>query len=256
MKLQKFYKLALPNGFDFFTGKTINYRDNIGKTVVCPKFNARGSLCSSAFIHASRKPNDCFVGARIPCSAYLVKGKPIIEDKDKGGFGELFIIEELKPAELFDWNYAEAVNPINPFKIDPPTEITEKHIALLKKWASMGDSVWASVGDSVWASVWASVRASVGDSVWDSVWASVRASVGDSVWASVGAYIGSLFPLKRKDWKYTENIKCKGYPFQPAVDLWKMGLVPSFDGKTWRLHGGEKGRVVWEGTLPDAKEEI
>ena len=65
--------------------------------------------------------------------------------------------------------------------------------SILKKRASVRDSVWASVrasvGDSVWdsvgASVWDSVRASVGDSVWASVGASVRASV----WASVGASV-------------------------------------------------------------------
>ena len=71
------------------------------------------------------------------------------------------------------------------------------------------------------------------------------ASVGDSV----GAYCGSFLTLPRTAWKCTEEIPGDGYPFQPAVDLWHMGLVPSFDGKTWRLHGGPKGEVVWAGTL-------
>jgi len=39
------------------------------------------------------------------------------------------------------------------------------------------------------------------------------------------------------------------YPFQPVVDLWGQGLVPSFDGKTWRLHGGKKAKVLWEGEI-------
>ncbi len=120
---------------------------------------------------------------------------------------------------------------IHPFKIDPPKEITEKHIALLKEWDS--------VRDSVWASVWASVRDSVRASVWASVWDSVR----HSLWA----HYGSFFILSRKDWKYTEKIKTDGYPFQSAVKLWEMGLVPSFDGKKWRLHGGKDARVLWEG---------
>ena len=119
---------------------------------------------------------------------------------------------------------------VNPFKIEAP-EITERHIALLKEWYSVGDSVRYSVS----ASVWASVRASVGDSVGDSV----SASVGASVWA----YVGSFFKLKRKEWKHTEKIKSKGYPFQSAVDLWNDGLVPSFDGKTWKLHGLKDGKV-------------
>jgi hypothetical protein len=150
---------------------------------------------------------------------------------------------------------------VHPFQITPPEKITDEHIQLVREWASVGASVVASV----WASVWASVRYSVGDSVWDSVgdsvgdsvWASVRASVvasvGDSVrysvGASVGAYIGTFFLLKRSAWKYTENIPGEGYPFQPAVTLWELGLVPSFDGRTWRLHGWPDGRVLWEGVI-------
>jgi hypothetical protein len=126
---------------------------------------------------------------------------------------------------------------INPFKIVPPTEITQNHLKLLKQWDSVRDSVWASVRASVRDSVWASVRASVRDSVW----ASVR--------ASVEGYMGSFFKLPRKNWEYTEKIKTKGYPFQPAIDLWEMGLVPSFDGKIWRLHGGEKAKILWEGQV-------
>jgi hypothetical protein len=62
----------------------------------------------------------------------------------------------------------------------------------------------------------------------------------------VRAYAGSLFSLPRSKWKYTSKIKTEGYPFQPAVTLWKMGLVPSFDGKVWKLHGGRKGKVLFE----------
>ena len=68
-------------------------------------------------------------------------------------------------------------------------------------------------------------------------------------WASVWAYSGTFFIIPRSDWKYTENIPGEGYPFQPAVTLWEMGLVPSFDGRTWRLHGGPDGRVLWEGVI-------
>jgi len=117
--------------------------------------------------------------------------------------------------------------------------------------ASVGDSVWDNVRASVGDSVWDNVRVSVGDSVLDNV----RASVGDSVWvsvwvsvrASVRAYVGSLLKLPRKEWKYTKKIKTDDYPFQSAVDLWKRGLVPSFDGKKWRLHQMcNNARVIWE----------
>ena len=71
-------------------------------------------------------------------------------------------------------------------------------------------------------------------------WASVRASVCDSVWA----YQGSLF-TKITDWKYIKH-ESGIYPYQPSVDLWKRGFVPSFDGKIWRLHQGKDMKVVYE----------
>ena len=138
---------------------------------------------------------------------------------------------------------------VHPFQITPPEKITDEHIQLVREWASVGDLVRGSVWDLVGDLVRASVRASVGVSVWASVRASVGVSVWDSVWDSVGAYAGTFFNIPRSDWKYTEKINCEGYPFQPAVTLWELGLVPSFDGKTWRLHGGPDGRVLWEGVI-------
>ena len=135
-------------------------------------------------------------------------------------------------------NLKECIKPIHPFKIKPPKKIEVKHLKILLHWASVRDSVRASVGDSVRASVWGSVWGSVGD------------SVGGSVWA----YTGSQFP-KIKKWKYV-NFKHKGYPFKDAVKLWKMGLVASFDGTKWRLHGGPKAKVLWEGTVEDMKEQV
>jgi len=263
----KYYKLAHPDGWDFYTGHTINYRDNIGRRIVCPEYDKSLGLCSSGVIHASKNINDCFQGnTKIPVSAYVVSGRPVITSDTKDGFKSLTVIEEIIDLDTaFGWKYSEAINPIHPFQQD--VEFNKSLVLeLLKRWASVGASVWASVGasvgDSVWASVWASVwdsvwasvwdsvgdsvGASVRDSVWDSVgasvWASVRDSVGDSVRDSVWAYFGSLFPNIQR-WKYIEH-EDGIYPFQPAVDLWKMGIVPSFDGNVWRLHSGEDAHII------------
>lgn len=61
-------------------------------------------------------------------------------------------------------------------------------------------------------------------------------------WGSVWAYTGSFFKIPV--WKYVKHPKGK-YPFQPLVTLWNQGLVPSFDGTTWRLHGGPKAAVLF-----------
>ena len=63
-------------------------------------------------------------------------------------------------------------------------------------------------------------------------WNSVRASVGDSVWA----YISTYFDIKYE------------YGFSSCTKLWDKGLVPSCDGKIWRLHGKD-GKIVWQGKI-------
>ena len=274
--MKTYYKLAQPVGFDFYSGKTINYRENIGKTVIVPNYNPKVKpiLCTATVLHASLNPNDAFIGAKIPCSVYRVQGKPVVKDSQKCGFRRLNIIEEVDDENLdalFGWKYHEVCNPINPLKIVAP-KIGDTQLLLLRNWASLrdsigasvrdsigasvrdsvGTSVWDSVGTSVWDlvgtslrdSVWASVRDSVGTSVWDSVWASLRDSIGASVWDSVWAYIGSLFP-NIKTWKCAP-VNIQGYPYQSCVDLWRQGIFPSFDGSTWRLHTNIDARIAYK----------
>jgi len=153
--------------------------------------------------------------------------------------------------EVYAFNVEGAKNPVHPFKIDPP-KITQYHVDLLDTWVSvwksMKELLWESVHDSVRVSVGESVRVSVGGAVWESVWDVVWASVGKSTRESVAAYFGSLFPIKKWAHVNYENplFKEGEYPFQSAVDLWKIGLVPSFDRGRWRLHGGKDAGVLWE----------
>ena len=142
-------------------------------------------------------------------------------------------------SKTMDWDYYHACYPVNPLKLNKPFD-NEKALKLLKEWDSVGFSVWDSVRDSVW------------DSVGFSVWGSVRDSVWDSVWDLAYAYISSLFPNVKK-WKYIEHEEGIN-PFQAGIDLWHMGLVPSFDGKVWRLHKGKKAEVVLEITREELKE--
>ena len=163
---------------------------------------------------------------------------------------------------------------VNPFGLPKVEQVTDEQIGWLKVWASVSASVWdsvrASVSASVWASVWDSVGASVSASVWASVWASVGASVsasvgdsvGDSVSASVSASVGDSVGDSVWDsvWDsvgasvrdsvraYFSSFFAIDYEhdFSSAVKLWEAGLVPSFDGRTWRLHSGERAAVVFE----------
>ena len=129
------------------------------------------------------------------------------------------------------------VNPFIDRKFDG--EITDEIIELVKEWDSIYDFVYDSVYDSVRASIRASIRDSVWDSVYDSVWNSVWNSLWDSgrdsVWDYVYAYILSFFNIKYN------------YDFSSAIKLWDMGLVPSFDGKMWRLNSYEG--IIWKGEI-------
>ena len=118
---------------------------------------------------------------------------------------------------------------VNPFELPAVERVTDEQIGWLKEWASVRALAGASVGDLVRDLV----SDSVGSSVSDSVWESVRASS----WA----YFSSFFAIEYK------------FDFSPAVNLWEAGLVPSFDGTTWRLHTGKPARVVYEWT-PEVQE--
>ncbi len=175
-------------------------------------------------------------------------------------YGEDDSAEVERKVRVLDFSLIVPQLVIKPIK--NPLLVKRKHlepnaeeISMLRSWGSVEASVEASVGASVWdsveASVWDSVGASVGASVWDSVvasvWGSVWGSVWDSVWASggasVGAYISSFFALD--EWQLNGKI-VRENPFQPAIDLWEAGLVPSFDGEIWRLHAGKDAQIVYE----------
>jgi hypothetical protein len=215
-----------------------------------------------------------------------VSGKRVEIDQFKRRYERIKLVRQVPLEEVralaeaeeekIGYKLSEALFPVNPLKIKAGP-VTEEEINLLKKWASLWDSIWVSVCDSIWDSlcdsvwggviirdsIWVSVCDSILDSVCDSIWASlcdsvwggvldsVRNSIRDSIWDSVRdsveAYISSFYP-GIKTWKHIDHPEGEN-PFQPAITLWHKGFVPSFDGKIWRLHAGENAEVVWEGEL-------
>ena len=202
----------------------------LGKKVVIDNFDT-SSFCCSTRLYYLKLDQLLFCPAK-PIFEVEIGGQ-IKEFEDKNGCSEMTVLREVTKEEILKlireahldqklrYKYSEALYPINPLSCPPPK--INNVIELLKSWAS------------VRASVSASVRASVSDSVSD--------SVRDSVRASIYAYISSLFP-HIKEWKYFKDSN----PFGSCIDLWKMGLIPSFDGTTWRLHGGPKAEILYEMT--------
>ncbi len=63
-----------------------------------------------------------------------------------------------------------------------------------------------------------------------------------SIFSQSYVYFLSFFGIKEYPYKkYEKN------PFHAAVELWNLGLIASYDEKTWRLHKmSDNGKVVYE----------
>ena len=261
----KLYKILIKQG-DLYYSPFRQYcygklEDFIGKILSVDNFDMSDNECSNGFyatpisglIYTNLSQGKTVFememsGRNIKFSDYKWRWK-------KQTFVREIPIEEVKElvkieSDKMDWNYYDMLFPKNPLLIKQ--EVTEHHKQLLKQWASVRDSVRASVQisveesvgdsvrDSVRDSIWDSVRDSVRDSIWDSIWDSIR----DSVWDSVWVYISSAFPKINK-WKFINHEEGIN-PFQSCIDLWNDNLVPSFDGKMWRLHSGPNAEIVFE----------
>ena len=241
------YKVLRQNLQSLF--QEMQYR--IGKEYVCGDFdNDSSNNCSNGFYATNLDGLVYSFRGREKILECEVSGEQVEIDIFKMRYEKIKLTKEVHPKELkqliegenYDWNVYEALFPDNPFNV--AYKFDTSHTELVKRWASVGDSVWASVRASVGASVWDSVGAFVGDSVWDSVGDSVRASVGASVWA----YISTLFP-KIKKWKYIDHVEGEN-PFQSAIDLWKLGALTVTRGDNYWYIVSRNG-IEWEGELYD-----
>ncbi len=97
-EMKQFYKIARPDGLDFHTGNTVNYRINIGKTITNPNKTKSKELCTADLIHASEFFFDALYYGEIPCSIFLVEGIPVSKQSGKAGFKELKIVKEIPTA--------------------------------------------------------------------------------------------------------------------------------------------------------------
>ena len=209
----------------------------LNKKYACEDFDDdRNISCSNGF-YATDWDGLCYSyrqGKRIfEC---VVSGKSVEYDQFKRRYENIELIKEISIDEAKEAlkkisndgiDYYHASFPIIPL-YGNAKNVTEREIQLLHQWSSIRASVWASILDSI--------LDSIRDSIRDSVWASVK--------DSVGGYISSLFP-KIEKWKYINHEKGEN-TFQSCIDLWNSGFVPSFDGKTWRLHSGENATIVYE----------
>ncbi len=261
--MTKLYKVLRRDDDGKLVSPFQDYEYEPGKEYICVDFDFNSSNECSHGYYATGIDGIIYSFRNLPGYEVWeveVSGKRVEIDQFKRRYERIKLVRQVPLEEVralaeaeeekIGYKLSEALFPVNPFKIKAGP-VTDEEIELLKKWRSVWGSIRHNVWDSVWDSVWGSVWDSVWDSVWGSVWGSLRGSlrgsVEGSVWDSVGAYISSLYPGIKK-WKYIDHPEGEN-PFQPAITLWHKGFVPSFDGKTWRLHAGENAEVVWEGEI-------
>ena len=229
--MKKYKVLRLVNGDLISPFQDYNYgkmEDALGKEMVCGSFDTdKDTECGKRFYATSIEGLIYSLNRNRDNRVFEVKmgGRSVINDIYKQGYEKQTITKILSKDEVkklireqskkMDWDYYHACYPVNPLELNVQFD-KNKALRLLKEWDSVRDSVRDSVGDSVWA------------------------SVRDSVWA----YISSLFPNIKK-WEYIDHAEGVN-PFQAGIDLWNMGLVPTFDGKIWRLHKGKRAEIVLE----------
>jgi len=266
MKKIKKYKVLNKN----FESPFQNFPYEIGKEYCCKNFD-------------ENKKEDCSIGFyatdleglsysyNINNDIYLceVWGKSVIYNQFKQRFEHIKLLKKVTPTFIkkeivkedlknkLGYDLEKALFPTNPLLIKRG-KVTKEEIKLLKQWINVKDSVVfggvrrsisESVGESDWGSVESSVFESIRDSVWQGIRHGIRHGIQYGVWESVEdilyAYLSSIF-FGVKKWKGVEYKEGKN-PFQSGIDLWNRGLVPSFDGKTWRLlHNGINAKIVYE----------
>lgn len=200
-KDDSFLKAFRADGFDFYTGKTINYAESIGKKVSVPKEHMKDPpvLCSVGVLHASRTEIDLVAGRFItsyPFRIVRVKGEPVVQDSEKAGFKELTVLSEEKDLDaLFGvrWANMEKLS-VDPTKVSP-REVTEADLAALKEYAGLRDL--------------------------------------QGLWGLRLSYLISEVVTDREKWllKHIYLIE----PCEALIRLVKAGLIPTKDGDEWTL---------------------
>jgi hypothetical protein len=173
--------------------------------------------------------------------------------------------EEWK-AFAYDFDLAELMRYFDNISLDPVTP-TDEDIDLLKQWAiyksdSAGadnkgaDSTEPWAGDSIYndAAQWLNDTFGevYGQCPGPTVCHGIETALGieldpateDELGSSVGEkeFVGSYF-TNTTTWSASGSSE---YPYWACADLWKRGLIPSFDGAKWRLSSGKDGTVVYE----------
>jgi len=270
MKLYKVLTKSMKGPFHSF-------QYEIGKTYHCFTFDSNPNIdCSYGFYATdvdgliySHKPN---------CRVFIaeVSGNHVEFDAYKRRYVNIRLVKEIKDIKGLvrrylkthdlGYDYYNALFPKCPLK-GKPKNPNEKDIKILHEWMKISHTVSFANNLNFSKKVYPLVRISVGYSMEEAyknikrmitkIHDSYNRTTFDYNWYIhdtehsiddiIDAYAGSLF---------TDPNRYKGrekrpfvYKFISGVYLWERGLIPSFDGKVWRLHSGKECKIVYSEKL-------
>ena len=218
-------KILKDNLFDF-TGHSISDADSHTSIAAYYGFEGAAEDSLSKWEYCPFAKDLWFDGGRS-----LREDRPVVQ-----AFVDGLDIADIVPALI--------VKPIvNPFVIRKRKRVTQADTDLLHRWARLPARTRRSASERIKKRVGRRVYSAMDDQsafqlVYDMVTEGCESErFCESVSEFIDAYITSFFNLWPKD-----------NPYQPAIDLWERGLVASYGGTTWRLHGAEGKEIYNERT--------
>ena len=193
--MNQYYKVARTDGFDFYTGNTINYRDNIGKTVTNPKKTESKELCSDNVLHASKLFIDALGYGELPCSVFIVEGTPVSEQDDKTGFKKLKVVREIgtenwKSAfyKFMIWMLKDLKNNFDVKKEKDVTKAINQVIKVFtnaQKTGKIDESAARAAAESAAESADSAAMYAARAAANSAVWSAARYAADSAVWSAV-----------------------------------------------------------------------
>ena len=213
--MTSYYKLTTHDGWDLFTGSTVNYRAACGTGVPlhCPTepSSSGPALCQPGVLHASLTPRATFSGLDRErqgldrLALWEVVGDPVVDDGRTVGFRALLVVRELPLIatvwgagyhERIAWVHDELIPAVReiPWLRPPSAPVYEhlealatEHLLALSEWGDTGPLPLRVVSGRADAAVAAADAADAADAVAAGDVAAGDVAADAAIYATVGA---------------------------------------------------------------------
>jgi len=259
--MKNYYKLTTHDGWDLYTGGTINYRraHERGEAVRLES-TAAPKLCTAAVLHAGHTPRATFSGLAREWTGldklalWEVTGVPLVDDGRKAGFRELRVLRELGLIETVygaredfgartRWIAEELIpavrripwlRPRRPPEVELIEALVTEHLLALGEAGDVGPLPLRVV---------TTITAAAAD-------AYAAAAAADRLPSRLPWCLRPRAVVRRAARWYVVHGDARPSPWMPLIELWSLGVLPI--GVT----GGEFCVYIAGDRCPQSKEII